>query len=67
MINPTIMRTPFAVHPGKPREFYIPDFTNWKDHEAFEAKFSNLLRDLRVKGRLKELASRTGVEPVSPP
>ena len=49
MINPTIMRTPFAVHPGKPREYYIPDLTNWKDHEAFEAEFSNLLRDLRVK------------------
>jgi hypothetical protein len=41
MINPTIMRTPFAVHPRKSRDHYIPDITNWKDHEAFEAEFSN--------------------------
>ena len=24
----------------------IPDFTTWKDHDAFEAAFSRLLRDL---------------------
>jgi len=30
------------------REYYIPDFSNWKDHEAFEAEFAKLLRDLRA-------------------
>lgn len=30
------------------REYYIPDFSNWKDHDAFEAEFSKLLRDLRA-------------------
>jgi TIR domain/Pentapeptide repeats (8 copies) len=30
------------------REYYIPDFSNWKDPDAFEAEFSKLLRDLRA-------------------
>lgn len=31
------------------REYYIPDFSNWKDHDAFEAAFSRLLRDLKAE------------------
>ena len=30
------------------REFFIPDFSNWKDHDAFESGFARLLRDLRA-------------------
>jgi len=30
------------------REFYIPDFSNWKDDDAFEAEFAKLLRDLEL-------------------
>ena len=30
------------------REYYIPDFSNWKDHDTFEVEFSKLLRDLRA-------------------
>jgi uncharacterized protein YjbI with pentapeptide repeats len=30
------------------REYFIPDFSNWKDHDAFEATFARLLRDLRA-------------------
>jgi uncharacterized protein YjbI with pentapeptide repeats len=30
------------------REFYIPDFSNWKDHDSFEAEFGKLLRDLQT-------------------
>jgi hypothetical protein len=30
------------------REYYIPDFSNWKDHAAFEAEFAKLLRDLKA-------------------
>ncbi len=37
------------------REYYIPDFSNWKDHDAFEAEFAKLLRDLRAT----EIDSRT--------
>jgi hypothetical protein len=33
--------------------FYIPDFTDWKDHDAFEAAFARLLKDLR-KGEATE-------------
>jgi hypothetical protein len=36
------------------REYFIPDFSNWKDHDSFEKAFERLLRDLReaedVKG-----------------
>ncbi len=29
------------------REYFIPDFSNWKDHDAFEERFAKLLKDLR--------------------
>jgi hypothetical protein len=29
------------------REYYIPDFTRWKDHDAFQEEFKKLLRDLK--------------------
>jgi hypothetical protein len=29
------------------REYYIPDFMAWKDHDAFEAAVTRLLRDLK--------------------
>lgn len=31
------------------REYYIPDFSNWKDHDAFEREFAKLLRDLKAE------------------
>ena len=30
------------------REYYIPDFSNWKNHDAFEKEFAKLIRDLRA-------------------
>jgi hypothetical protein len=30
------------------REYHIPDFSGWKDHDSFEAAFARLLRDLRA-------------------
>ncbi|HEV8484757.1 MAG TPA: toll/interleukin-1 receptor domain-containing protein [Blastocatellia bacterium] len=30
------------------REYFIPDFSDWKNHDAFEAAFERLLRDLRA-------------------
>ncbi len=30
------------------REYYIPDFSNWKDHDSFESEFAKLLRDLKA-------------------
>lgn len=29
------------------REYYIPDFSNWKDHDSFEQEFAKLIRDLK--------------------
>ena len=31
------------------REYFIPDFSNWKDHDAFEKGFARLLKDLRAE------------------
>lgn len=33
------------------RQYFIPDFTNWKDHDAFESAFARLLKDLRADER----------------
>jgi hypothetical protein len=30
------------------RKYHIPDFSNWKNHDAFEAGFAKLLRDLKA-------------------
>jgi hypothetical protein len=29
------------------REYYIPDFTNWKDHDQYQEEFKKLVRDLK--------------------
>jgi hypothetical protein len=31
------------------RSYFIPDFSNWKDHDAFEQGFARLLKDLRAE------------------
>lgn len=31
------------------RQYHIPDFSHWKDHDEFEAAFSRLLKDLRAE------------------
>jgi hypothetical protein len=31
------------------REYHIPDFTNWKEHDSFEDGFSRLMRDLKAE------------------
>ena len=28
-------------------EYFIPDLSNWKNHDAFEDEFARLLKDLR--------------------
>jgi class 3 adenylate cyclase len=35
------------------RRYFIPDFSNWKDHDQFEAAFARLLKDLRAEERAK--------------
>ena len=31
------------------REYFIPDFSNWKDHDAYKKAFDRLLRDIQGK------------------
>jgi hypothetical protein len=31
------------------REYFIPDFSNWKDHDQFEEAFARLMADLRAE------------------
>ena len=31
------------------REYHIPDFSDWKDHDAFESAFGRLLADLKAE------------------
>lgn len=31
------------------REYFIPDFSNWKHHDAFESAFAKLLKDLKAE------------------
>jgi uncharacterized protein YjbI with pentapeptide repeats len=30
------------------REYFIPDFSNWKDHDSYQAAFQRLVRDLKA-------------------
>ena len=31
------------------REYFIPDFSNWKDHDSYHKAFERLVRDLKAK------------------
>lgn len=31
------------------RQYFIPDFSNWKNHDAFKRAFGRLLRDLKAE------------------
>ena len=44
---------PSAASAVELREYFIPDFSNWKDHDAFEAAFARLLKDLRAEEQAK--------------
>ena len=33
---------------GEIREYYVPDFSRWKEHDAYQSEFAKLLRDLRT-------------------
>jgi hypothetical protein len=33
--------------------YFIPDFSNWKDHDSFESAFARLLKDLRAESAAK--------------
>jgi uncharacterized protein YjbI with pentapeptide repeats len=33
------------------REIYIPDFSNWKNHDAYQTEFDRLIRDLKAEAK----------------
>ena len=35
------------------REYFVPDFSNWKEHDQFETAFARLLKDLKAEDRAK--------------
>jgi uncharacterized protein YjbI with pentapeptide repeats len=38
------------------REYFIPDFSNWKDHDSYRKAFDRLLRDLKAETQDKATA-----------
>jgi len=31
------------------REYFIPDFSDWKNHDVYQAAFARLLKDLKAE------------------
>jgi hypothetical protein len=42
------------------REYHIPAFSKWKDHDAFEAAFARMIRDLKAEESTGEGRGREG-------
>jgi uncharacterized protein YjbI with pentapeptide repeats len=42
------------------REYFIPDFSNWKDHDSYHKAFDRLVRDLKAEG--KDRAGKLGLD-----
>jgi len=36
------------------REYFVPDFSNWKDHDAYKLAFDRLVKDVQATGRTME-------------
>jgi len=41
-------RTPGRIQRGEIREFFIPDFSDWKNHDSYQKAFQRLLKDLKA-------------------
>jgi hypothetical protein len=39
------------------REYFVPDFSNWKDHDSYQQAFDRLMRDLQADPRSKGAAT----------
>ena len=38
------------------REYFIPDFSNWKDHDSYQKAFEQLVKDLKFEGDSRSAA-----------
>jgi hypothetical protein len=41
-------------------KYHVSDFTKWKDHDAFEAAFARLIKDLEAPASTGEGTGRAG-------
>jgi hypothetical protein len=41
------------------REYFIPDYCEWKDHDSFENAFARLLGDLKLEEPLRSVPAIT--------
>jgi hypothetical protein len=39
------------------REYFVPDFSNWKDHDSYTKAFDRLVRDLKADPKSKGAAT----------
>ena len=42
------MPTPARTPPREIREYYVPDFSHWKHHDAYQTEFEKLLHDRKT-------------------
>ena len=42
------------------REYFIPDFSNWKDHDSYQTAFQRLVKDLKAEARPPQGAAGQG-------
>ncbi len=38
------------------RQYFIPDFSNWKDHDSYQQAFERLVKDLKADGSSRSVA-----------
>jgi hypothetical protein len=39
------------------REYFIPDFSKWKDHDSYQKAFDRLLKDLKAEAERADTAT----------
>ena len=43
------MRTGGKIRRARYAEYFIPDFSNWKDHDSYQKPFTKLVADLKAQ------------------
>jgi uncharacterized protein YjbI with pentapeptide repeats len=44
------------------REYFVPDFSNWKDHDSYQKAFDRLLKDLKAEGERADTETAVRIE-----
>jgi hypothetical protein len=47
------------------REYYVPDFSGWKDHDSYQQTFERLVRDLKASGDTPKPAKEGHLKPAN--